>query len=207
MASRISGSSPRISMAFTFLFYVQLWIELTLQRKNNLYKLELFSRTIRLNAWVLEPRVIYRFFFLTSLRFINFPSIQLKKNVTNVLVLLGLEECWIEMLGRARELDSSVSTTHQGFSITASNSSSGNLVPSLLSRHLYSYMTYIHTDLHPPPPPEVWEIYSAGKRTHCHLLCFLGQNFWCEQDSSLLKVFCLVIRPFRFGLLRPVSRW
>lgn len=166
LASRTSGSSPRITMAFTFLFYVQLWIELTLQRKNNLYKLELFSGTIRLNAWVLEPRVIYRFFFfLTSLRFINFPSIQLKKNVTNVLVLLGLEECWIEMLGRARELDSSVSTTHQGFSIIASNSSSGNLVPSLLSRHLHSYMTYIHTDLPPPPKKCLGNLFSWEKNS------------------------------------------
>lgn len=31
--------------------------------------------------------------------------------------------------------------------------------------------------------------------------CFLGQNFWCEQDPSLFKVFCLVLRPFRFEIL------
>lgn len=107
-----------------------------------------------------------------------------------------------KMLWRARELDSSFSATHQGVSTTASNSSSGNLVTSLLSRHLHSYMIYIHIDLHFFLPQEetFGKFILLGKELIA--TCFLGQNFWCEQNPSLFKVFCFVIlRPFRFGIL------
>lgn len=106
-----------------------------------------------------------------------------------------------KMLWRARELDTSFSTTHQGVSSTASNSSSGNLVTSLLSRYLHSYMIYIHIDLHPTHTQE--EMFGKFILLGKELIatCFLGQNFWCEQDPSLFKVFCLVLRPFRFEIL------